>query len=265
MSHPEPLVRIVTQLIAKNPSFDIVTDVTIKHSEIPGRRLDTYSTLHSLLGTAVARRSIYISAITGDINSLQKTLRCAAELNIDVGLAAIDCVPKLCGNGNPFVIMKGLAKAWLGLIKASRSSEVCSAAVYRLAETIDRYFENAKAAPQTDSLNHEEISALHVDIAGLSDSIRGQMDTPSLSNARIRVSGAIPLFKELSIFTASQSQTLDRTFLEPWGQLLAAAGAAHNVCQLAYPPIYNCANKERTLIRVMQPPQPWPQYMGILT
>jgi hypothetical protein len=211
-------------------SIDEFTTLTNTQSDVPKHGLNTNTRLHSLLENAIVRRSVYVSAITRDLISLQKSLKYAAELNTDVALAAVDCVPNSWEKGNSLTTISDFVKGYIGLIGLSKSPEVCSVALSRLAKTIDEYFANAKLDLKPEHSSYDEVRAFKFDIAELQNSVHGRMETPSLSNARIRISGAIPLFKELTNYTTSQSGKPGRTFLEPWGELLATAGATNNVC-----------------------------------
>lgn len=224
----EPLIQTVTQRRFTFHSLGENTMLVNKHFNLVREAESTNHNLNSALGIAIARRSVYISAITGDIGSLGKILEYAAELNTDIALAVVDCVPNAWELSKPSTSVSDIGKTYIRLIRLSKSPEVTSAAISHLADTINKQFESTKSKLESEHLGDIKIQAFDYDIAELQDTIDGRMETPSLSNARLKISGAIPLFKEFTRLLSSQSTKPDRSYLVSWGGLLATAGDAHN-------------------------------------
>jgi hypothetical protein len=179
---------------------------------------------------------VYASAVLGDVQLLQKILRHAAELNTDIALAAVECVPNAWCDCSPGVELD-LATAYLGLISATKSPEVCSAAMMQLAETFDKKFAQTMPAEKPvnfHSVVDDDIRVFSLDISTLQKAVKGRKETPSLLNARITISGAIPLFKEFSYHLLHRSGEPDRRYLQHWGRMLSAAGEANNDFETRY-------------------------------
>lgn len=224
----ESLILAITQPVFMDNSLEQDTNLTKKHAEL-ANYFTSSNSLSSALGNAIARRAVYTSALREDITSLQTFLRHTAELNIDIALAAVKCVPDAWEHTNSPGHLSDVAQAYLGLIGVSNSPEICSAAISLLAETIDKQSVKVDLNSNSGHLIEDGIRAFDFDVTEFQKSIHERMNTPSLSNAHIRISGAIPLFKELARSLRCQPKQSDRSYLVPWGNLLATAGGVENV------------------------------------
>lgn len=250
----ESAVQIAaSHLFADNPWEEYLL-LIVKHSD----------SMDGLLGNAIIRRAVYTSAITVDVESLQKALKHTAELNTDIALAAVECVSDSWANCSSAMSLD-VAKAYLGLITVTDSIEVCSAALSQLADTFESRFKYAKPAGKTtrpSDIHDDDSRVFSFDISGLQKPVLGRKEAPSLSNAWIRISGTIPFFKELSFHLFPSSAKPQRQYLEAWGRSLSAAGVADNVCNLFDPSVRD-ANDRRTSILATEQQQPWQHFMEI--
>lgn len=190
------------------------------------------SDLTATLGNAIARRAVYVSAMKADFGMLQTVLGSINMLNIDIVLTSIETISLAWGGHGPSNRSIDIATAYLSVIRSSKSPEVTTAAIECLSEIVDGHLAISSHLPVNSGSNADETKTLEKlnEISELGNSIMGFKDTPSLVNARIRISGAVHLFADLENSTTHKSNIIGIDRLESWGAAISSAGDSHNVC-----------------------------------
>jgi hypothetical protein len=228
----EALIRAFIQKPLTNHRFEMHLLENNPNSITMATALALVSDINATLGNAIVRRAVYVSAIKNNLEMLQVILKSIMELNTDIILTTIKCVSQAWGQNHSPASLAGLAKAYLDLTAASTSPDISTAAMGHLLETIDQQLllVNQSSVSELSNLDDMRASAADTSISRLQEPLKGLRDTPSLSNARIGISGAICLFNELGHSASDEPSKLDRSYLESWGSLLASAGDPNNVC-----------------------------------
>lgn len=217
---------ILKHSFSKNP-FDEYIELITQYSDLERHDTPRHS-LDAGLGSVIACRSVYTSALKDDYVSLGKTLRHTVKLGEDIALTTVGCVPRAWNNKTSPEVIAGLAHAYVSLIRVSTFSEVSSVALSLLAETVEKHMAITKQTSNPVSGNYGG-SSFNFGIPSSLKEIEVRVDSPSFSNARIRISGGSSLSTELT-FLAEETSQPDRSYLKPWGSLISMSGRAHNVC-----------------------------------
>lgn len=192
------------------------------------------SDLYATLGNAIARRAIYASAMEDNATALQNILTVVAALNTDIALSALGCIPQAWQYNDSRAARIGIPKAYLGLLKATISPELRSVALCALAEALERQFTYV-VDPRSDENCLQVDRSFEFDTESLRSVLECQRDSPSLSNARIRVSGCILISECVSQRGIDFHMRRYRSHLETWGHILCTAGHSRNVIIILYP------------------------------
>lgn len=180
------------------------------------------------LSNAFARHAIYTAALSDDDDALQNFLLNLSRLNPDVVLAALGCVSVATKNYS-LRRLSGISRTYIMLLDIIANPEICAFICYELADVLDRAFLLIQ-----DSESH--ISGF-IDLLslGLADAMRklsialGATDSPSLSNAHIRMTGFLLIDKVASRAPHQISKETCRAQMTAWGKLLWKAGNDNNV------------------------------------
>jgi len=203
------------------------------------------SDLYAALGNAIIRRAIFTTSVEEDASLLQNVLAVAAALNPDITLAALDCLPQAWGNFTSKAAIIGISKVYLALLQATRFPEIQSVALYALAEALDRQF-HLVLEPRSDDNCLQVDRSFEFDTEGLRYVLESDRDTPSLFNARMRISGCILLSEYVSQRGLDLHMQRYQSYLQTWGHMLCSAGDSNNVSHSLSPTCSNEANINRT-------------------
>jgi len=206
--------------------FDVLMEVYLKLSNSPH---SSDARLNAALGNAIARRGVYTASMNDDVAALQHILKYLAALNTDIILETLECIPHAWENNGSSAARFGISKAYLSLMENNSSPEVRSIALFQLAEALDRQFAQAKPRSKLGAFEHDEIEAFQFDFVALRPLLKNGTESPSLANAKIRISGAVLIREVMSQMFVDNSLKIYRPQLEDWGKLLSMAGEASNV------------------------------------
>ena len=142
--------------------------------------------LFATLGNAIARRAIYTAALKSDEAALERILISTTSINIDVTLAALDCLPDAWEHITSVDTLNRIAKAYITLLGVTKSSEVSAVTLSNLKTLLDRIVAagNAKAGGDGKTF-------AYLDVASIRFACRTSMDTPSLSNSQLAMGGFV--------------------------------------------------------------------------
>ena len=210
---------------------------------------------------AVVRRSVFTSALRKDITGLRNVVCFAASLEIEIALAAIDVVPDAWRSYASVDSLFGLVKTYMGAIEMTQSPEVRAAAIFSLAEIVDRLYghmdskivgqghgDGSAKVPTLPSLEFNEM--VRNEINGLGALLQdGIAKTPSLSNAEIRISGSLLVCEYVSLKHFNRTLSSYKSRMEAWAKLLVRAGRSHNVSPGPKNVFHNMLNPARILKR----------------
>jgi hypothetical protein len=219
---------VSTQLFTDHP-FEEFTSLVEEHLQKIQTTGGYSSDLYAALGSAIARRAIFATALMDDVFSLPNVLVVSSALNTDITLAALECLPHAWGLNDSIDAIKGIPKAYLALLHATKFPENRSVALFALAKALDRQFSYVSEARSDENCLQVDRS-FEFDTEGLRylmEHRRGS--TPSLANARIRISGCLLLSEYVSQRGIDLHMQRYRSHLEIWGQTLCSAGDAKNV------------------------------------
>ncbi|KAG9246942.1 HEAT repeat protein-like protein [Calycina marina] len=181
--------------------------------------------LFANLGTAIARRAVYLAALMHDTAAMQPILVSMHELGIDSVLAGLECLPVVWFGRPSLNAYRAIFKAYSALIKSSKSPEVCATALAQFTATLqDQHF---------DYVEDDEI-LLGLNLGSFEPSNHVTFTTPSLYNAELASSG----FAMLSRFMSQKSGHLPLieydTALAAWGPSLCMALDVSNDFDMRY-------------------------------
>lgn len=192
------------------------------------------------LCNAIVCRAIYTTALSGDDISLQDILGDIATLNTDIVLIALDCLPTAWKRHSSFKGLSGLSKAYIRLLGASKNPEVCACICNELADVLDKAFSAIKVSGPISAEGSDQSDIVLNDIAKELGSILRSNDSPSFSNARIRISGFLSIQEHVSKARGNNLQEGHGSQMKAWGRLLWEAGKASNVILSTKGSPYRC-------------------------
>jgi hypothetical protein len=218
-------VRSITSHLFADNAFDEFSILVEKHAAI-----STETPATAALGKAIVRRGIYTTALLENEGALQNIVSSIAELNTDMVLTALDCLPSAWKNLSSSKTLCGLSRAYISLLVASKAPEVRAVACYDLADVLDKGFVSIEASGSTGNESNGQPNFDLIDITKELSSILQGNDSPSFSNAQIRISGCIMICQHISQAYDKSPTEPYRSQMKEWGQLVSAAGQSSNVC-----------------------------------
>lgn len=225
------LTSPIAQAMSRKPRQNLFEEFTTHIETYLSKIHDTggyNSDLYAALGNAIVRRAIFATAMEDDGIALQNILVVAGALNPDITLVALDCLKEAWKHNKSRGAIMGVPKAYLALLKANKFPEIQSTTMYALAEALDQQFNFVIEGRSRENCLQVDRS-FEFDTEALRSILEDQESSPSLSNARIRVSGCILLSECVSQRGIDLRMQRYRPHLETWGQTLCLAGDCNNV------------------------------------
>lgn len=189
--------------------------------------------LFANLGNTIARRAVYITALTNNGVALQKIILSMNALGVDIILTGLECLPGAWARNTSLGAMSGIMKTYTSLLEISRSPEVRTVALTQLRAVVQNNFKALGITwPSVTAKKFNNMS--NFDFLDLGSSVKIDYNTPSLYNSEITMSGFMMLSERSSQMLGNLDSNTYGAHLYTWGHSLCLAGEAANVSKDNY-------------------------------